>query len=104
MLDDGIFPDKDIAKFVTQENDKDAKNLSYICYTFNKHLILLTSKWCLFVFVIVYEKKQKNEFVKLKNVAKNQQLQFLQIEKKFDFSFNEIIVCQISVKRKKGEN
>ena len=25
MLDDGIFPDKDIAKFVTQENDKDAK-------------------------------------------------------------------------------
>lgn len=44
MLDNGIFPDKDITKFVTQENDKDAKNLSYICYTSNKHLILLTSK------------------------------------------------------------
>lgn len=79
-----------------------------ICHTF---VILPTNTWFYWLQNDVYlclslskKKKQKNEFVKLKNVAKNQQLQFLQIEKKFNFSFNEIIVCQISVKRKKGEN
>lgn len=57
------------------------QNMSHICYTFSKHLILLTSNCYLFVFIFGHKKKKKkkNEFVKFKNVKKHLQLQFLEI-------------------------